>query len=201
MARLVITSDNVSGPTLDLRLGVNLVGRAPDCHFVIPHPTVSFHHAELILSADGIFLHDTGSTNGTYINDHPVIDVWLEDGQEVRFGNVKYVVETTAVNIAIPEVKPEPPKAPILQEDGTYHCARHPESSVTFQCTHCNETMCTACVHVLRRQGGAALYLCPVCSHKCERIESEDKVRKKKSFFGLLEETVRLKFGGRPPRR
>jgi len=200
MAKLVITSEGVVGTTFELRLGVNRVGRAPDCHFVITHPTVSSHHAELILSADGILLRDCGSTNGTFLNDQPVTDAWLESGQEVRFGDVKLNVETTEVNIAIPVVEPEQPKAPILLDDGTSLCPRHPESRVTFQCTNCHETMCTGCVHIVRRQGGVALYLCPICSHKCERIESDDKLKKKKGFFGLLEETVRLKFGGRPRR-
>jgi len=201
MARLVITSEEVPSSTLELRLGVNRVGRAPDCHFTINHPTVSSLHAELILSADGILVHDCSSTNGTFINDAPVTDAWLETGQELRFGDVKLLVETTEVNIAIPEIKVEPVKAPVQQlEDGTFLCSRHPETRVTFQCTNCHEVMCTACVHVMRRQGGKALYLCPVCSHKCERIVSDDSLKKKKSFLGLLEETVRLRFGGRPRR-
>lgn len=201
MARLITTSEDVPATTLELRLGVNRVGRAPDCHFVIKHPTVSSLHAEFILSADGVLLRDCGSTNGTFINDHPIIDAWLESGQTVRFGDVPLLVQTTEVNIAIPPMEVAPAK-PVVQvaEDGSFLCPRHPEARVTFQCTHCNELMCTACLHVMRRQGGVALYLCPLCSHKCERIVSEDTVRKKKSFLGMLEETVRLRFGGRPRR-
>jgi hypothetical protein len=199
MARLVTISEDVPATTLELQLGVNRVGRAPECHFVINHPTVSSIHAEFILSADGILLRDCGSTNGTFINDQPITDAWLETGQEVRLGDVKFQVETTQVNIAIPERVVEPVKpVPQVAEDGSLLCARHPETQVTFQCTHCTEVMCTACVHVMRRQGGVPLYLCPVCSHKCERIVSDDSLRKKKSFFGMLEETVRLRFGGRP---
>ena len=200
MARLVITSPEVPGAALELRLGVNRVGRAPDCDFVINHPTISSYHCELILSADGVLLRDNASTNGTFLNENPISDVWLATGQELRFGDIKLRVESADVTIAIPEIKREAPPAPIPTEDGSFLCARHPDTRVTFQCTNCHETMCTACVHVMRRQGGVALYLCPVCSHKCTPIVSEDSVKKKKSFFGLLEETVRLRFGGRPRR-
>ena len=200
MARLVITSQEVPGATLELRLGVNRVGRAPDCDFIIPHATVSSHHCELILSADGVLLRDCDSTNGTYLGEQPVKDLWLEPGQELRFGDIRLRVESTDAHIAIPKIEREIPPAPIQLDDGSFLCVRHPDTRVTFQCTNCHETMCTTCVHVMRRQGGKALYLCPICSHKCEPIVSDDTIKKKKSFLGLLEETVRLRFGGRPKR-
>jgi len=180
-------------------MGLNLVGRAPDCDFVVSHPTVSTHHCELVLSAEGVRLHDCGSTNGTFVNDQRVTEVWLEAGQAVRFGEVAYRVESTEVTIAIPVVAPEPVPAPVLDEEGMLMCPRHPRSRVLFQCTHCQETMCAGCVHVLRRKGGEALYLCLVCSHKCERIFGEDQLKKRKSLFGMLKETVVMGFFGRPP--
>jgi hypothetical protein len=45
----------------------------------------------------------------------------------------------------------------------------------------------------MKRQGGQPLYLCRVCSHKCERIEVLQE-QKKKGFFGRLADTVKLKF-------
>ena len=45
----------------------------------------------------------------------------------------------------------------------------------------------------MKRQGGQPLYLCRVCSHKCERIEIVQE-KKKRSFFGYLQDTVKLKF-------
>jgi hypothetical protein len=49
----------------------------------------------------------------------------------------------------------------------------------------------------MKRQGGAPLFLCNLCSHKCERITTAKPV-KKRGFLGFLQETVKLKFG--PPR-
>ncbi|MBU6411307.1 MAG: hypothetical protein KGR98_13055, partial [Verrucomicrobia bacterium] len=60
---------------------------------------------------------------------------------------------------------------------------------VTFKCTHCSEVMCSSCVHVLRRKGGQPLFLCPLCSHKCQRLGGE---KKKKAFMEFLQRTAKL---------
>jgi hypothetical protein len=54
--------------------------------------------------------------------------------------------------------------------------------------------MCQNCIHVMKRQGGAPLFLCNLCSHKCERITVAPPP-KKRGFLGYLQETVKLKFG------
>jgi hypothetical protein len=53
--------------------------------------------------------------------------------------------------------------------------------------------MCNACVHVMRRKGGTPHFLCIICSHECEPFQVT-KSKKKKGIFGLLQDTVRLKF-------
>lgn len=193
MARLLIKTQGLGIQALELHLGVNHVGRDPDCEQHLNHHTVSALHCELSLTSDGVYLRDCGSTNGTFLNGEPVKEAWLRPGQEVRLGDVELFVESTDAVIAIPEIKPEiaPPK--VIQEAGELFCARHPGRKITFKCTHCAEVMCNACVHVMKRQGGQPLYLCRVCSHKCERIEIVQE-KKKRSFFGYLQDTVKLKF-------
>ena len=198
MARLLIKTEGLENQILELRLGVNLVGRDPQCDFSINHPTVSTHHCELILSNDGVVLHDCGSTNGSFVNGQPVGDVWLEPGQQVRFGDVELVVESTDFNISIPKIeRPAPKSPPVVLEDGALLCPRHASQLATFKCTHCHEVMCGNCIRMMRVKGGKPLFLCVLCHHKCERIVSE-KPKEKKSFLGFLQDTVRLKFGGRP---
>jgi hypothetical protein len=53
--------------------------------------------------------------------------------------------------------------------------------------------MCNRCVHVLSRKGGLPLFLCTLCSHKCEPIETV-KPLKKKTFIGSLLDTVKIRF-------
>jgi hypothetical protein len=52
-------------------------------------------------------------------------------------------------------------------------------------------------VRIIRIKGGKPHYLCLKCHNPCERLATE-KAKLKKSFLGFLQDTVRLKFGGRP---
>jgi pSer/pThr/pTyr-binding forkhead associated (FHA) protein len=195
MARLLIKTEGLEQRALVLRLGVNHVGRDPDCEICIDHPTISSRHCELALTDDGVYLRDCESTNGTFINDEPVTETWLDPGQQLRLGDVELFVESTDANIAIPQFEPprQQPLAPVVLPDGALACPRHARVMATYKCTHCSEVMCSACIHVMRRKGGAPLFLCAVCSHKCERIQAVES-KKKKGMFGLLMDTVRLKF-------
>ena len=196
MARLSVRTKGLEIQTLELRMGVNHVGRNPDCEQCINHHTVSAWHCELSLTRDGVHLRDCDSTNGTFLDGEPVKEAWLRPGQELRLGNVELYVESVDVSIAIPEIKREAPAHKAVEQDGELHCVRHPDRKVTFKCTHCAEVMCNACVHVMKRLGGQPLYLCRLCSHPCERLEIVQE-KKKKGFFGFLQETVKLKFRNR----
>lgn len=199
MARLLIQTEGFDSRALELRLGVNRVGRDPENDFSINHSTISGQHCELILSNDGIVLHDLDSTNGSFVNGQPVAEVWLEPGQTVRLGDVELFVESTDVTVAIPKIEREivVPKPSVRLDDGSLVCPRHEDLMATFKCTHCGEIMCSGCVRMMRRQGGQPLFLCILCHNKCERIITE-KAKAKKGFLGFLQDTVRLKFGGRP---
>ncbi len=193
MARLLIKTGNLKGRTLELRLGVNRVGRDPGCDFPIEHSTVSSAHCELVLSNDGVTIRDCNSTNGTFVNGEPVKEARLLPGQTVRLGDVELSVENTDVKVAIPKYEHERPKPPVVLEDGAMLCPRHPRSQVTYKCTHCKEVMCGSCVRVLQRKGGPLLFLCPLCSHKCKHITGSEK-QKKKGFMEYLPVTVKLPF-------
>jgi hypothetical protein len=191
MARLQVKTDGLKLRSLELRLGVNRVGRDPDADFTLAHPSVSFTHCEFILSHDGVFVRDCDSTNGTFVNKEVIKAAHLRPGQTVRLGDVELTVESTEVAIAIPKIEREIPAPPVMQDDGSVLCRRHAETVVTFQCTHCREQMCTACVHILRLQGGGKpLYLCPLCSHKCERLRKPEKPKEK--FLERMERTIRM---------
>jgi pSer/pThr/pTyr-binding forkhead associated (FHA) protein len=189
----LIKTEGLGNQALELRLGVNRVGRDPDCELCINHFTVSSVHCELALSNDGVYLRDCDSTNGTFINGDPIKETWLLQGQELRLGDVELLVESVEANIVIPQFETERPKPPVVLEDGLMVCPRHTDVSATFKCTHCQEIMCNSCVHILRRKGGKAHFLCPICSHACERL-GVTQVKKKKGFLEMLQETVKLKF-------
>ena len=85
------------------------------------------------------------------------------------------------------------PKPPVVLKGGEMLCPRHPETTVTYKCTHCNEVMCDSCVHIIQRKGGQPLFLCTLCSHKCEPLKAPKPTRKK-TFIGFLRDTVKLRF-------
>jgi FHA domain len=192
MARLVIKSEGFNNQVINLNLGVNRVGRSPGNDITIEHATISSKHCEIALGDGEVTVRDCGSTNGTYVNDHPVMEAKLTAGQILRLGDVDFLVESTDVTIAIPKFEVVRPAPPVVLTDGSLVCPRHKDARATHQCTYCREVMCDDCVHRLRRRGGKLLKLCPLCSHACEAIGGEKK--RKKSFLGFLQRTVKLPF-------
>ncbi len=193
MASLLLKTEGLGGRVLELKLGVNRFGRGADNDFQIPHPTVSTQHCEVLLSGEKIIVRDCDSTNGTYLDDEPVREEVMRPGQILRLGEVELLVETTDVRIAIPTFEaPRPAPPPAVLADGSLRCLRHPQVEIIYRCSHCGELLCDSCVTRLRRRGGALLKLCPLCSHKAERIVPEK--RKKRSLFEILNQTIKLPF-------
>lgn len=177
---------------IELRLGVNRLGRGPSNDFQIEHPTVSSRHCEIVLSEAELLIRDCDSTNGTFLANEPITQGTLAAGQTLRLGDVEMLVDSTEVKVAIPQFEVPRPAPPVVLWDGSMLCRRHPQARATHQCTQCQEVLCDDCVHRLKRRGGKLLKLCPLCSHKVERIGGEKK--KKKTFLGFLQKTVKLPF-------
>ena len=194
MARLLNKHGAGELEVIELNLGVNHFGRDPECHFPINHSTISSYHCDIVLSADGILLHDLDSTNGTYVDGERVKQAVLQPGQTVRLGDVELVVESTDVKISIPEIeRPMPPAPPVVLPGGEMLCSRHTESKVTHRCTFCFAVQCDACVKRLRRKGGKTLKLCVLFSHPVELIVADKP--KKKGILSFITERIKLPFG------
>lgn len=65
--RLVVISGPDSGSFVPLRPGVTAIGRDPGCQLQLHDPEVSRRHAVITLDAEGVWLTDTGSANGTFL--------------------------------------------------------------------------------------------------------------------------------------
>ena len=192
MARLVGKSDGFGDQVIELHLGVNRLGRSPENDFQILHDSVSAFHCEVALAGEEVTVRDCDSTNGTFLEGEPVDEATLRPGQTLCLGEVELFVESTDVKIAIPKFEVPRAAPPVILTDGSLICPRHPKARVTHQCSYCQEVMCDACVHRMRRRGGKVLKLCPLCSHRCDPIGAEPK--KKRSLLGFLHKTVKLPF-------
>jgi len=78
---------------LRLARGVTRVGRDPACEIVLDSASVSRRHARVVVDDGAPRVEDLGSKNGTWVNgrriDSPAV---LDDGDEVRFGSVRWLV-------------------------------------------------------------------------------------------------------------
>jgi hypothetical protein len=114
--RLLVNPGTSSAWEISLKPGVNRIGRGADNDFTINHQSVSTHHVEITVTAQGVRLRDLGSTNGTFVNRTPVTEVELASGQHVQFGAVDLMFEGGAVAAApIPVARathPQPTAAP-----------------------------------------------------------------------------------------
>jgi pSer/pThr/pTyr-binding forkhead associated (FHA) protein len=192
MAKLQFRTAGFEERAVELKLGINRLGRAPDSDVCLEHPTVSGTHCEVRLGCGQMSVRDCGSTNGTFVDGTPVQDATLLRGQTLRLGDVELLVTDTEVPIGIPKFEVPIAAPPIMLPNGSVTCRRHRASPAAYQCRHCREMLCEDCIHRLRRRGGKLLRLCPLCSYPVEAIGGEKK--KRKSILKRLQETTRLFF-------
>ena len=65
------------------------IGRTPDAAVFLDDVTVSRNHALLVHRADGYYIDDLGSLNGTYVNRRRIESHKLDDGDEIQIGKFK----------------------------------------------------------------------------------------------------------------
>lgn len=89
MAKLVVHTESLKGLTHELKVERTTVGRVEDNTFPIAEPSVSSHHAEILLKGTDVVIKDLNSTNGTFINGERITEATLKPGQTLRLGNVE----------------------------------------------------------------------------------------------------------------
>ena len=166
MAKLIIKTKGMDAEVIELKRGVTRLGRSSRNDFQIDHDSISRFHAEIELCKDGMFVRDMDSSNGVFVNDEQVLESPLASGQILRLGEVSMQVKDVPVPAGGNKSKP---------------CENHPEVVATMVCTQCHRKFCGACLHILRRQGGQILRLCPSCSGHCQPLTSV----KEESLGGL----------------
>jgi pSer/pThr/pTyr-binding forkhead associated (FHA) protein len=105
---LVVLSHNQFGETRVVPDTPLVVGRQPDCDFVIPDPLLSRRHFQLARDAEGEYLlEDLGSKNATFLNARQVqVPERLHYGDRIVAGDtvLRFLLEEQA------ERKPAPKK-------------------------------------------------------------------------------------------
>ncbi len=83
------------------------IGRGPDNTIVVNDPSISTHHAQLLLEGDTYRLKDLDSTNGTRVNGKPVTETVLRLDDRIRFGAAEARYESSQLAGSKPLPKPE----------------------------------------------------------------------------------------------
>ena len=117
----VLTLEIVEGPDAGLSLeltGELEIGRDPTAGLRLADKLVSRHHARISFDADGPYIEDLGSSNGTLVNDAEISEpTRFGAGDRLLIGESVFVVGS-AVPEALPEpeepLPPPPPLAPPL---------------------------------------------------------------------------------------
>ncbi|MDK8896306.1 FHA domain-containing protein, partial [Corynebacterium sp. MSK006] len=81
-----------SSRTYHVHEGSNILGRSTTADFRLPDTGVSREHAELSWNGHDAVLTDLKSTNGTTVNDTPVDNWLLDDGDVITMGHSRIEV-------------------------------------------------------------------------------------------------------------
>lgn len=84
---IIVRSDTQAGRRIKVKDSL-VLGRSAQADIVLEDPYASEFHLRLVRKADGIVVHDLGSTNGTYVNGRRAgAPITLSKGDAVQVGN------------------------------------------------------------------------------------------------------------------
>lgn len=88
---LIVRAGAQAGARFPLDSDITRLGRHPDSEISLDDITVSRRHAEVQRTAEGYVVADSGSLNGTYVNQERVERAHLRHGDELQIGKFRLV--------------------------------------------------------------------------------------------------------------
>jgi hypothetical protein len=184
---------------LQLKQGTNRIGRNPSNDFQVQDISISGTHCEVIVELETVRVRDLNSTNGTFIDEMPVRESLLRDGQTLRLGNCAFCfvpdatgpVTNVRLRASAPKPPPAPPDTPNDLPLPPVHtavepCANHANVAAAFVCRKCGGYFCGSCVNeqtIAHRK----LRFCRTCGEDCRSLrEPPPKIKKQQDFYELL---------------
>ena len=106
LPRLIRIGDMLDGETYSLTQQHNTVGRTEDNTVLLADASVSRRHATVSIDGGRFILVDNGSSNGTRINNHLILEpALLTAGDVISFGNIRFVFAVPGQHIDLTEYK------------------------------------------------------------------------------------------------
>ncbi|MBN1658496.1 MAG: FHA domain-containing protein [Anaerolineae bacterium] len=91
--RIMIHNGPLRGSFYSLARPTLAIGRGDICTIALPDPRVSRQHLRIEWRSDGLYLVDTHSTNGTYVNGRRIGHYRLHGGEQVRIGDTLLTIQ------------------------------------------------------------------------------------------------------------
>ncbi len=217
MNRLVVNPARADAWEIELKPGVNRLGRGDANDFKIGDASVSGSHCQIIVNDGLATIQDLGSTNGTFINNTQIQNAKLENGQKIHLGGTEMIfyseTEPPAVSpatlrirvsvsanapAAVPPVLAGVP--PTIASAPEIHaapavCKFHPKSPARWFCSKCNRSFCDLCV-ASHNIGGVVKTTCRTCAVECAPLEVKITRPVEIGFFARLPGAIIYPFRG-----
>ena len=88
-AALLVVGGDLNGTIFDLDKPSLTIGRSPDCEIALEFNGISRNHFKLLANGEEYVLQDSGSKNGTFLNNKKVeADTMLKKGDMIKIGSI-----------------------------------------------------------------------------------------------------------------
>lgn len=165
MPKFTVNPDSDSAWDIDLRPGLNLLGRGAENDFQVEHPSVSSSHCQVMVTDGLVTLKDLGSISGTFVGDDLIEQATLQPGQIIRIGDVLMRFESDFQTS--PAAGGSAANTPAAQT-----CKSHPRAAARYYCANCASAFCELCVST-RMANGIPVKLCRSCGGECNPLFEE----------------------------
>ncbi|MDX1950827.1 MAG: FHA domain-containing protein [Verrucomicrobiota bacterium] len=195
MLKLVLTWINKPW-AFEVKPGLNKLGRNPTNDCRVSDASVSSFHCELLYENGVVSIRDLASTNGTFVDGQRVKDAVLISGQTLTLGAVSLRLEEGFVTDAF-----SPPPQETSSEDHTTmlsasfeKCHIHSTARAELRCGSCERLFCSACVTRMDAGRGEEIFMCPVCTGRCQLLHPQLSAEKEnRSLIGRLTQSLGMR--------
>src|SRR3954471_8355130 len=108
MPRLVINPGTPQAWEIQLKPGVNFLGRGASNDFKLDDLSVSGSHCQIMVGSGTVTIKDMGSTNGTFVNRAKIQESRIESGQPLRLGSLDMIFFTDGPDAVSATAVPPP---------------------------------------------------------------------------------------------
>ncbi|MBN8609385.1 MAG: sigma 54-interacting transcriptional regulator [Deltaproteobacteria bacterium] len=106
-ARILVVDGPDKGREVVIEKERTSIGRSVICDLVLSDKAVSTTHVELVAKEKGFLLRDLGSTNGTFVGELRIQEVWVKPGTVVKLGQSQLRFEPASGSVDIDLSKSE----------------------------------------------------------------------------------------------